>query len=259
MKLPVFCLVFLLAAAVQLQAEVAETEVVSISVSDGDPLEVSSISGDIDIEEWDSDEMEFAYTITADDQEDIQLVTVRCDTEEGVICSVEYNDSVIDPASTRVDFSVKVPAGTALETFIELVSGDVDIQGGSGIAEINLVSGDLDVSNYLGELSVQLVSGDMVASGCPGLKSAEVVSGDIEFSAEEMEGDLYLASVSGDIVLELVDEAAVSVQTISGDFILDESFNANVQESVADKVAEFGTGEYEIEIETVSGGITVTR
>ncbi|MBD3278607.1 MAG: DUF4097 family beta strand repeat protein [Candidatus Aegiribacteria sp.] len=259
MKSPVFCLVFLLAAAVQLQAAVEETEVMTISPSAGDPLEISSISGDVVIEEWNSDEMEFSYTIMADDQDDIQMVTVRCDTEEGVICTVEYDDSIVNSSSARVDFSVMVPAGTALETYIELVSGDVNIHGGSGTAEVVLVSGDLDVADYSGELSAELVSGNMTASGCPGLRSAEVVSGDIDCIAGRMEDDVYLASVSGNVGLHLADEAAVSVQTISGDFILDDSFSASVTEGHGEKSAEFGSGEFQIEIETVSGSITVTR
>lgn len=259
MKSPVFCLIFLLVSTVQLQAAVSETEVLVISVSDGDPLDISGISGEIVIEEWDSPEIEFSYTITADDQEDMQLVTVRCETEEGVTCSVEYDDSVVDPGSARVDFSVRVPAGTALDTYIELVSGDIDIKGGSGTAEIRLVSGDLDVFDYSGDLSAELVSGDMTAGGCPGLRSAEAVSGAIEVSAEGMGNDLYLGSVSGNIVLELADEAVVSARTVSGDFILDEAFNASVNEGNGEKSAEFGSGGHQIQIETVSGAITVTR
>jgi len=255
MKVFLTCLIVI--AAGLYAAEAVSEESIATEVSPGDQLEIYTINGDIIAEKWDSDEVEVVYLITCDSEEELEFISVDCDLSDGIICEVDYDDEWDDSFSGTVDFSIKLPDDLDLEIDFASVNGDVILLGGTGEALLEVVNGDIEAESFGGELAVHCVNGDILVSGSPRIVVAELVNGNIECIIEELEDDLELASVSGEILLDLSTDAEVEIETISGTIMIDDEFNAEVINELVGSSSEFGTGEYCIEITTVSGDISV--
>jgi hypothetical protein len=121
---------------------------------------------------------------------------------------------------TRVDFTIRLPAGAALAAMT--VSGDVLGHGIRGSAEVRSVSGDVSLSDVTGDLvEGRSVSGDVrLEKIAAGEVVAESVSGDLLYSGEiRGKGSYDFKTVSGDVTLEIPGGAGaeVSGSTFSGD------------------------------------------
>ena len=66
--------------------EVVKEENITIGVSSGDPVEIFTINGDVTVSEWPSDQVEVIYTITCSSEEELDFITVECNTSSGIIC-----------------------------------------------------------------------------------------------------------------------------------------------------------------------------
>jgi len=255
LKIGLIPLVILSAAAL---AAVVNEETISVPVSSGDPVEVFNINGDLSIEEWDSDRVELTYRKTADTEEELQAVIVRCDTDNGLFCEVEYDEELWEDAfSGRVDFILKTPADMELDYHFALVNGDLIMTGSRGYAELELVNGDLTLADFGGDANVHIVNGMANISGTPGAELVEMVSGEIIYAIDEMTNSVDLSSVSGKVYVKLMSDAMVDVSTISGSIMVDDVFSAVIDEQIAGRSTEFGDGPYVIQIETVSGDIEI--
>jgi|GEM_PF-1550149 len=233
-------------------------ETITVTVSPNDRLEIYNINGDITLEEWDSSELELTYVKTAEDAETLEHLIVEIDEERGLECNVEYDDEWNDFENTSVDFIVYIPSGRDLDIETAFVNGDIKLVGGSGVAEIELVNGSIDISGFSGPLEAYLVNGEMTLAGVPALETAEIVNGTITCELSSVGNDLDLSSVSGDIIVKLRNGACVVIETISGEIEIADIFGATVSENYIGRSSEFGSGEYELEINTVSGNIQVT-
>ncbi|MBN2285747.1 MAG: DUF4097 family beta strand repeat protein [Tissierellales bacterium] len=149
----------------------------------------------------------------------------------------------------------------------------------SGSLDVGTVSGDIDISSFsLNNLSLSTVSGDihaadMVArslkiSSVSGSIKAESVkgvtgrfsttSGKILAGVEPFAGGLHIASVSGDVDLQLPENADCGLEfsTVSGKFengngfIVDKIVNQNVK-------ALKGSGKNSIKVVTTSGNLDI--
>ncbi len=258
MKLLLSCLTVCLVLSAGASAEEAVTEeTISVDVSSGDPIEIITINGDIITEEWDSDQVMILYTITCDTEEELDFISVDCNTSNGILCEVDYDEDWGDSHSGSVDFAVNIPSDIDLEFEYVSVNGDVIVIGGYGKALLEVVNGDIIAESFDGELSVHAVNGDIDISESPGIRVAELVNGNIECIIDVLEDDLELAAVNGRIILDLRADAEVEIETISGTITVDDIFNAHISEEIVGSSTEFGEGEYCIEITTVSGDISI--
>lgn len=236
---------------------VTTVENITVGVSSGDPMEISTINGNITVEEWDSDQVEVIYTITCSSEEEMNFITVDCNTSRGIICEVDYDDDWNGSHSGGVDFKIKIPENIDLEIELTSVNGNVSMDGGKGEACLEVVNGNIDAENFSGELEVCSVNGNIDVSDSPGIIIAELVNGNIECVINSLEDDLEVDAVNGNITLYLGIDAEVEIETISGEINIDEAFNAFITENIVGCSAEFGDGEYSIDISTVSGDIYI--
>jgi DUF4097 and DUF4098 domain-containing protein YvlB len=258
MKIVFSCLgVCLLIVTAAFAAEAVREESIAVDVLPGDQVEIYTINGNITAENWDSDEVEIIYIITCDTEEELDFISVDCNTSDGIVCQVEYDDNWDDSFSGNVDFNIKLPSDIDLNLDFASVNGNLILLGGDGEALLEAVNGDIEAESFDGELSIHCVNGDILVSDSPGIRIAELVNGNIECIVSSLEEDLELAAVNGYILLDLSTDAEVEIETISGNIDIDDIFNAEIMEELVGSSSEFGSGQYRIEITTVSGDISV--
>lgn len=248
---------FLLLSTAAFAEECTRMETLTVSLSSGDPVEIYNLNGNIRFEEWDSEDLELSYTITCGDQRAMDHVTVDLDTGSGLLCSVEYDEEYRYFNDSSVDFVVKLPSRMQLELETAFMDGDIYLHGGRGTATLELVRGNIEVADFDGELTAVLVTGEMTLSGVPGLRQLDLVNGTIDCEMLSMLGDLEINTISGDVKLTLGTLGRVAIETISGDIRVAESFGADVSESYVGRSADFGGGDHNIKISTVSGDVSV--
>lgn len=248
---------FLMLSTAAFAEECTRTETITIPISSGDPVEIYNLNGDIRFEEWDSEDLELSYTITCNDQNAMDNVTVALDTGSGLLCSVEYDEEYRFFNDSSVDFVVKLPSGRHLELETAFMDGNIYLQGGRGAAKLELVRGNIEVVGFDGELTAVLVTGEITVSGVPGLKQLDLVNGTIDCDITSMPGDIEINTISGDVNLTLGALSRVAIETISGDIRVADSFGAVVSENYVGRSAYFGGGDQKLEISTVSGDVSV--
>ena len=165
---------------------------------------------------------------------------------------------------------------------VKTTSGDVVIGNVQGDLTWSSTSGDLDLANLVGDLDLHTTSGKVSGQEIKGDIKASSVSGDLAF--RDSQGGLpYLHTVSGDIRAELKvidkDVSSMSLSTVSGGITLylpeDASFDLDIStvsgeintgfKVLIDSVSkrklqgEVGTGGITIELETVSGDISLRK
>jgi DUF4097 and DUF4098 domain-containing protein YvlB len=248
------CLVAFSASA----EDVVREENITAVLNSGDCLEISNINGEISIQEWDSDAVQAVYTITCETQEELDAIDVVCDTVNEFICEVKYNEDWNRDQSGHVNFQVKVPSDLALAYELSNVNGIVTISSACGTALLEVVNGDIIARDFNGDMVVELVNGTVTTSGITNLKQVDIVNGTINSRVDYMGSDLSISSVNGEIKIELMADASVKIETLSGDISITDSFNALIAENIAGSSASFGNGEYDLDISTVSGDIEIT-
>ena len=133
-------------------------------------------------------------------------------------------------------------------------------------AEINTVSGDvfLEETVISFKRDLETVSGDISVSSWEerwGGTNIETVSGDVDISFSQNGGDSFaidIETTSGDVKITLPENASAQIEydTVSGDFeCLRET--TTVKKSGKKAIYTIGDGEQHIEVETVSGDLTV--
>ena len=255
--IPALATIGTLAAGLAFAEEVTVDEQACCVVLEADaPVSVFNINGDISIEEWDSDQVSVEYVITCEEPDEIEALEIRCDTSDGVICEVVYPDDWDDDIDATVDFLVRLPGTMDIDLSTSTVNGDIQLSGCSGSSLVEIVNGAADADGFSGKLCVDVVNGEISLTDVPGLYSANVVNGEITGTLVELDSDAEIAAVSGRIVLCVPADAHVSVSTLSGSI---EIPVGTVEHEIVGSTAEFGDGEYEIEIDTVSGDIEITH
>ena len=237
--------------------EVVTEENITVGVSSGDPVEIFTVNGDITVSEWSSDQVEVIYTITCDSEEELDFITVECNTSNGLICEVNYDEAWDESFSGSTDFDVLIPSDIELEIEFASVNGNVIVDGGNGEALIEVVNGNIEAENFNGELIIYSVNGNIDINDSPGIRVVELVNGNIECVVNALEDNLALEAVNGNITLFLGVDAEVAIETISGVIEISEIFDAHIIDDIVGTSSEFGEGEFSIDISTVSGNISI--
>lgn len=145
---------------------------------------------------------------------------------------------------------------------INTVSGDITI--GHLEAEtlkLDCVSGAIDLEEaVLEEIQSETVSGDVLINNLETEElNLETVSGDIEVTLEEQKGDIQMDTTSGSIVMTVKKSvnATIDIKSVSGDIEVAYDLK-NVEVLKSNRLnAEVGKGKFEVDIETVSGDVTL--
>ncbi|MBO5416705.1 MAG: DUF4097 family beta strand repeat protein [Clostridia bacterium] len=155
------------------------------------------------------------------------------------------------------ELTVKIPESEILKALeINSISSDIVLNELSGIdLDVTNVSGRLTAQScFFGEIDAEAVSGDIELSG--GCRSLDIsmVSGNVKATFQSVPEEISVETVSGNIELILPDD--ISGFTLSSEAISDKVVIEYPTERKNDKHI-FGDGSTRIDIEAVSGKITV--
>ncbi len=256
-------------------------------------VEVSNVSGSVEIIGWDRAEVSVSGSIWdgADDlvfeadgrrtRIEVKLprnskrvkasnLVIRMPVNAELDATTVSADITVD--GVRGDQRLQTVSGEvateiwARDLEAKTVSGDIDIRGNDERADVvvTAVSGDIDAANLSGELSISSVSGDVDASGEQFERlRVKTVSGDMGLDVSLADdGRADLESVNGDIELRLanVDNIEFDLETFNGD--IRDVFGERAQRT--SKYAPghelritVGTGSARVRIETLNGDIDV--
>lgn len=249
-------------------------------------LTVSNVSGLIQVQAWDRNEMHLSGELGAG-VEKLEIsgdtgslrVEVRHPRNAGNV-----EDSVLKlqvPASVRLELDTvsadiegsglrgpikaqSVSGDVSLtvespELRVQTVSGDITLRGPSRDTQINSVSGDIRLSGLRERLRLETVSGDVEASG-EGLSDLQLktVSGELDLACS-LSGPprIEMESLSGNIRLRLAEEpdALLSLRSFSGQ--TDSRYGESTQDSRKRFEAKLGEGRGRIDLHSFSGDIRV--
>ncbi len=153
-------------------------------------VDVSNISGMIEITGWSRNEV----SVDADLGSDVDELVVKRDRDQ-IIIEVQVprrNSHYIES-----DLIIHVPERSAIS--VGTVSADILVQDVLGSQTLHTVSGDIESEAYTADIEIETVSGDVSVQGDGKQSNARIntVSGDID--AEQLGGDVMAGTVSGDI------------------------------------------------------------
>ena len=174
-------------------------------------LDLTNISGNIDVEAGNGGEIVVEYT-KKDDRYEIDM------QQDGdrVIIKVEVPEGVRN-LKGGVHFTVRFPSEGALD--ITSVSGNIGVEDIAGSLRLKSVSGNVKLNNSGGNLKVESVSGDVILNGIAASDvDASVVSGNVEFSGMINDGRYDFNSISGNVELYYTSGSSFELdgRTVSG-------------------------------------------
>lgn len=228
----------------------------SVASTQVSELEIQWVAGSITIVPGDTEQIEFSETPDAKHpmvwkQVGNKLVLRFCEHRNHVNFDFQFNDY-------SKDLVVTVPRSWApREVQIDSVSANVDVSDLTVTeVDVNSVSGVTKLSNCVVEdCSVETVSGNVEFSGSLGELECNAVSADCTIVSDRIPREISMESVSGDIDLTLPENAGFTVKldSASGDF------NSDFAVTKQGKTYSYGDGSCKIDLEGVSGDVTVRK
>jgi len=145
---------------------------------------------------------------------------------------------------------------------VDTVSGDINLNEiNSAKIKLDTVSGDIN-SKYMSgkDIDVSSTSGDVQLSNMDvdGIK-VDSISGEVVLNIKELNDDISIDLVSGDVKLTFDEEpnAELNLGSISGDVNCDYSMSDVEVKKDNSLKATVGKGKHEINVDTVSGDIII--
>jgi len=129
--------------------------------------------------------------------------------QEGNNIHIDY----VDAHNISIDYEITVPVDTAVRT--RSGSGDQEIEGTKGNADVQTGSGDVKIAKLSGEIRLQTGSGDVRAREVSGSVKGGTGSGDVEIE-ESGPGDIDLRTGSGGVTARGI-QGSFHGETGSGD------------------------------------------
>ncbi len=214
-------------------------------------VDVSNISGSVEIMGWSRNEV----SVEADLGSDVEELVFERDRDQILI---EVRVPRRNSRFIESDLVIRVPEKSAVK--VGTVSADIVIQDVLGSQTLNSVSGDVESEIFTADTEIETVSGDVNVQGDGKDTNVRVntVSGDIE--AEQLGGDIIAGTVSGDIYVVNGSFDRARMNTTNGDMV----FHASLEKDGRFD-AETINGELDIvfqkkvsakfEVETFNGNI----
>lgn len=248
-------------------------------------VEISNVSGTIDVRGWDRNEVQVTGHL-GDDVERLDVETSGGHTLVKVVLPRGRNNdgeavleikvprmSSVEVSAVSADVSSKGVLGTqrlksvsgevtadisSPDSEVRSVSGDVTVRGNGKVSTLRLssVSGNIDLLNAAGKLDLVTVSGDaQVIMGETNEVRARTTSGNFNLNAKLTNiGRIDTESVSGEITLRVSAPGSISteIETFSGDI------NGCLAQGKVERVSKYGPGS-RLYIRGVEGGGATVR
>ncbi|ASJ09149.1 hypothetical protein A3L11_07865 [Thermococcus siculi] len=206
-------------------------------------VEIKAVNGRVEIEGWENDYVEVDYVIHGE-------VDVKVEQNGSkLIIKEEPKKRFLNLIGKEgwAEITVKVPKNVVVNA--KNVNGELRARGVL-FGEATTVNGEMILKEcQVGELST--VNGEIEAHlTVAGPLRASTVNGDLDITIEELEDDVEVSCVNGDITLRLTDfcDARIVAKRTHGDI---ELVGIDPENPV------IGTGEYEVRVSTVNGDVRV--
>ncbi|MCP4658371.1 MAG: DUF4097 family beta strand repeat protein [bacterium] len=231
-------------------AELVEESVETYPLSAGGRVSLENINGDVTIEAWDRDDVSVETVKRGRTQEDLDAVEIKIDAQaDRIHIETDYENRDRGRKGRHnhasVDFKLLVPRGAELDE-IELVNGDLDLDGIEGDVNVSLVNGDLNARGLTGNVELSSVNGEV----------------DVALASLDPDRSVSLESVNGSVELAVPAgaDAEFEAETVHGSIRSDFGFEVKRGDYVGSSLrGTLGSGGARVELETVNGSIEIRQ
>lgn len=219
-------------------------------------VSVSNINGSITVTAWDRNEVHLVAVKTADSKERLADVNIKIDAKPDYLSvETDYPDWKLKGKSDgdrwrnngrlTVDYQLSVPRGALLNE-IETVNGSVTVSNFVNFTKISAVNGSVRATNLRGTANLSTVNGEVAA----------------DFDRLETGSKISLNTVNGRVNLLIPSDANVTIKADSLNGAITNDFGLPVRKGQyvgRDLYGKVGTGDVQIKLESVNGGLSVKR
>ena len=208
-------------------------------------IDLANINGPVQIKAWDRDEVKVDAIKRAGSKHDLAEVEIKIDSgKDSLSIRTEYarHDHTWtrnDPGS--VDYVLMVPRSSRLD-------------------DINLVNGDLEIEGVGGEVRASCVNGRMRANGLSGRAELSTVNGNLEANFDRLSSPIEVSSVNAKVLLTLPSDAKADIEasTVSGSISNDFGIHVANHKWVGHELnGELGGGGTRVQVNNVNGRIEI--
>jgi DUF4097 and DUF4098 domain-containing protein YvlB len=236
----------MLAVGVARAADVTETYDQTFPLDPNGRIALDNINGDVTVDVWDRSEVRVFAIKRASSSERLDALKIEVDaSHDAVVIDTRYPNSrdLSDDdrhGHSEVVYSLTVPRFASIDD-VDLVNGDLTIEGVEGGIDADTVNGAVVVRGAAGEIELETVNGGI----------------EIELSAVGSE-DVSLSSVNGTVAVMVAGSAEIRAETVNGSISNDLGFEVRKGKYVGSSMrGELGSGGRRVEIETVNGAISI--
>lgn len=220
----------------------------SYPISANGRIELHNINGSVEIKAWDRNEVKVDAIKRAWNKERLQEATIQVNsTNDSISIRTEYpnhdhnswNGKRDEPAS--VEYTLMVPRNARL-------------------ADINLVNGNLDLEGVNGEVRVSCVNGRLTARKLGGRAELSTVNGKLDASLDQLSSPVNVSSVNAAVLLTLPSDAKADIEasTVSGSISNDFGLRVSNHHWVGHELnGELGGGGPSVHVSNVNGRIEI--
>ena len=174
-------------------------------------IRVKAINGLISLEVWENDYTEVNYTVHGD----VDIIL----QQRGDVLKVEERPKkrfhLFGSREGWADIEVKVPKRAIV--WAKNINGEIKASG-IRFTNVTTVNGDIELRECEAEL-IKTVNGEIMAHMRVGPRKVSTVNGEIELTVEELDDDMNVNCMNGDVTLRLTDfcDARIRAKSVNGD------------------------------------------
>jgi len=174
----------------------------TFAVPAGTRLRLELMNGSITVSAWDRNELR-VQTVTSR-RNDVRI------RRSGSVVSIDVESDYGMPS--RADITLTVPAWMGLS--IDGMNTEVKVDGVRAPVEVETLNGDITVNGGTELIQLSSTSGKVTLTGARGRIELSTTAQDL--IGTDLQGDVVVEAISGDVVLQNVDSKSVEVETVSG-------------------------------------------
>jgi len=145
----------------------------------------------------------------------IRLEASRSGSEVRIEAVVPNHEAAFFASSPKLDFTVTVPAGVAVD--VVDTSGEMTISD-VGSANVNDTSGSIEIRHVTGDVTVRDTSGEI---------DIEDVGGNVRIPSDSS-GSIDIRRVRGNVTIDDDGSGSVNVSDVGGDFLISEKGSGSI-------------------------------
>lgn len=229
-------------------------------------INVDTVSSDVKFFSEDRDDIKVLFEGAIASSNEIILPELIVENKNNTLSIEVKHKSLMNIGfySSTIRVHVYIPKTYLGDVVVKTVSGDIDLGYIGDVRNANLksVSGDIKAESlYTEKTTLKSTSGDMKIEDFKGELDCGSTSGDLYVNVNKLNNNISSKSVSGDMKIELPDNAEFYLESKSTSGDIDCEFPISIQGKLSEKNinGRVGNGENRISVSTISGDIKITN